>query len=96
MIENKIISLNHTVVQSEQNVVSDMDGEKVMLSVHNGKYYNLGQTGGRIWNIIEAPVSVSRLITILISEYDVEQAECEEQVISFLERLLEEGLINIT
>ena len=41
---------NHTTalpvekfVQKEGNVVSDMDGEKVMLSIHNGKYYNLGE-----------------------------------------------------
>ena len=47
MIKTKKISCNHLVVQSPGNIVSDMDGEKVMLSVHNGKYYNLGEIGGR-------------------------------------------------
>ena len=31
------------------NIVSDMGGEKVMLSIENGKYYNLGEMGGEIW-----------------------------------------------
>jgi len=32
----------------EGNIVSNMDGEKVMLSIKNGKYYNLGEIGGFI------------------------------------------------
>ena len=28
-----------------------MDGEKVMLSINNGKYYNLGEIGGDIWEL---------------------------------------------
>lgn len=45
MKEGKI-NLDHYIVQSEGNIVSDMDGEKVMLSIKNGKYYNLGKIGG--------------------------------------------------
>jgi hypothetical protein len=92
MIENQIF-LNHSFVQETGNLVSDMGGEKVMLSVQNGKYYNLGEIGGRIWELIEKPMSVTGLVTALMSEYEVEQDECEEQIISFLKHLLEEGLI---
>jgi hypothetical protein len=95
MIKNQHISLNHSIVQGKGNIVSDMDREKVMLSVKNGKYYNLGEVGGKIWELIWAPISVTHLVTNLISEYDVKQSECEQQVISFLERLLQEDLIHI-
>lgn len=95
MRQKQNISLHHTVVQGEGNIVSDMDGEKVMLSVQNGKYYNLGEMGGAIWDLIEKPTSVKQLITSLMSEYEVEQSRCEQQVISFLELLLEEGLMNV-
>ena len=40
MIKNQNISLENMIVQSKGNIVSDMDGEKVMLSINNGKYYN--------------------------------------------------------
>ena len=43
------ISLESVVSQVDGQIVSDMGGEKVMLSIHNGKYYNLGGLGGRIW-----------------------------------------------
>ncbi|MDQ0217473.1 lasso peptide biosynthesis PqqD family chaperone [Peribacillus cavernae] len=93
MIKNQSISVKQLVSQGSGNIVSDMDGETVMLSVHNGKYYNLGEMGGEIWERIKEPISVQELITVLGAQYDVERTMCEEQVLSFLSQLLEEGLI---
>ena len=45
------LSIHQCVGQVKGNIVSDMDGEKVMLSVDNGKYYNFGEIGGRIWEL---------------------------------------------
>jgi len=95
MIKSGNISLGHSVVQTKGNLVSNMGGEKVMLSVKNGKYYNLGEIGGAIWELIEEETSVNQLVTKLLSNFNVTQNECEEQVVSFLELLLEEGLIEI-
>ncbi|MEI4828877.1 lasso peptide biosynthesis PqqD family chaperone [Bacillus sp. FJAT-53711] len=95
MINTQKISIDCLIIQSEGNIVSNMDGEKVMMSIHNGKYYNLGTPGSTIWDLIKTPISINQLITTLMSKYDVEKNECEKQVISFLERLYEEGLIRI-
>ena len=95
MIKIQNISLNHRIVQSNGNIVSDMGGEKVMLSVNKGKYFNLGEIGGDIWELIEETTSVNQLVSVLMSKYNVEQSDCEEQVISFLELLLKEGLIEV-
>ncbi|WP_369900578.1 lasso peptide biosynthesis PqqD family chaperone [Bacillus manliponensis] len=89
------VSLSGIVAQCEGNIVSDMDGETVMMSVENGKYYNLGKIGGVIWNIMKEPVSIEQVVTILMSEYDVEREDCEEQVRSFLTQLYGEDLIYI-
>ena len=96
MITNGIISLNQFVAQIKGNIVSDMGGEKVMLSVKNGKYYNLGGIGGDIWDLIGERIHVNQLVTTLMSNYIVEQSECEDQVNSFLELLLAEGLIELS
>ncbi|MCQ6275268.1 lasso peptide biosynthesis PqqD family chaperone [Bacillus sp. V3B] len=95
MLNTKKITLNYTVSQREGNIVSDMDGEKVMMSIQNGKYYNLGEIGGVIWDLIKAPITVNQVIMELISQYDVKENECEVEVVSFLEHLSKEGLINI-
>jgi hypothetical protein len=96
MITKGIISLSQFVAQIKGNIVSDMGGEKVMLSVKNGKYYNLGGIGGDIWDLIGEKIQVNQIVTNLMSNYNVEQSVCEEQVISFLELLLGEGLVELS
>ncbi|ASN05981.1 lasso peptide biosynthesis PqqD family chaperone [Virgibacillus necropolis] len=87
---------NQSIVSQEQgNIVSDMDGEKVMLSIHNGKYYNLGEMGGEIWEQIKDPTTTEDLIAFLMKHYEVKQDECWDQVLSFLNLLLDERLIKI-
>ncbi|WP_144549933.1 lasso peptide biosynthesis PqqD family chaperone [Peribacillus simplex] len=95
MIKNQRVTKNHLYSQSSGNIVSDMDGEKVMLSVHKGKYYNLGELGGEIWDLIKEPVTIHELVATLQSQYDVAQTECEEQVTDFINQLLEQGLVKI-
>lgn len=89
----EMITLEDIVTQVEGNVCSDMDGEKVMLSIKNGKYYNLGETGGVIWDLIEKPMKVNEIIKKMKAIYDVNDQDCELQVRSFLENLISEGLI---
>ncbi|MGJ3196260.1 lasso peptide biosynthesis PqqD family chaperone [Peribacillus frigoritolerans] len=95
MIKNQRVTKNHLFSQSPGNIVSDMDGEKVMLSVQKGKYYNLGELGGEIWDLMKEPVTIQELVAALQSQYDVEQTKCEKQVTDFINQLLEQGLVKI-
>lgn len=92
-MENQRIPMNFQIHQGKGNIVSDMDGEKVMMSIANGSYYNLGVIGGRIWSLLDRPTSAAELVSVLMSEYDVEQGVCETQVVSFLQDLLNQNLI---
>ncbi|CAH8705348.1 lasso peptide biosynthesis PqqD family chaperone [Paenibacillus thiaminolyticus] len=82
-----------TLVQCEGHIVSDMAGEKVMLSVQKGKYYNLGTLGGEIWDMLITPVKAEHIIRSILSAYEVESSECEEDILLFLSDLEHEGLI---
>ena len=95
MVKTLHISIKHIVSQGEGNIVSDMDGEKVMLSIENGKYYNLGEMGGVIWDLIKTPTAIDLLVNTLLAQYEVEKSECEEQVMAFLNMLHDEGLIKV-
>ena len=94
MIESPSIPLHYRIMQGQENIVSDMDGETVMMNIANGNYYNLGKLGGRIWDLIGTPITIAELVNTLVSEYEVEQSVCEEQVNTFLVRLSEERLIH--
>lgn len=95
MLIKESILLGSKIKQKQGNIVSDMDGEKVMLNIPNGKYYNLGEIGGAIWELIKEPNSMENLITTLLSEYEVGKIECEKHVISFINELYSEGLITV-
>lgn len=92
---NKTISIKAVVSQVEGNIVSDMDGEKVMLSIENGKYYNLGEIGGEIWEHMKEPISIQNLINTLVAQYEVEERTCIDQVIRFIDDLADQGLVKI-
>ncbi|WP_078595900.1 lasso peptide biosynthesis PqqD family chaperone [Evansella clarkii] len=95
MIGSQNIYTNTLVSQFPGSIVSDMDGEKVMLSISKGKYYNLGEIGGRIWELIEQPISIEEIVIRLLEEYDVKKTECEEQVINFIDMLRKEELVEL-
>lgn len=95
MNQTVTIQTHDEVVQVKGNIVSDMDGEKVMLSIQNGKYYNLGKVGGDIWERIASPKTVSALTDELCSEYDIDRDVCERQVLAFLEQLAKEHLVEV-
>ncbi|MBJ6360245.1 lasso peptide biosynthesis PqqD family chaperone [Paenibacillus sp. GCM10012307] len=90
-----IIQLEDKIQQEEGNLVSDMAGEKVMMSIRSGKYYNLGSMGGIIWESIASGQTVGQLIDDLTERYEVAREECQTQVLSFLQQLKQEGLISL-
>ncbi|MGG1399949.1 lasso peptide biosynthesis PqqD family chaperone [Bacillus salipaludis] len=89
------LSMETVISQSPGNIISDMAGETVMMSIDNGKYYNLGEIGGHIWKCIETPISVNKLISKLTDEFDVENGQCKKELIPFLEMLINEKLIMV-
>ena len=95
MKQESAVGLDFLIVQAEGNIVSDMDGEKVMLSIKNGKYYNLGEVGGFIWECIQQPKSIANIIEEVIATYNVTSEQCEVDIIPFIEMLKEENLIEV-
>jgi hypothetical protein len=85
-----------TVITAKKEIVAAaMDGDTVMMSVEAGKYYNLGKMGGVIWRMIAEPVSVETVIEKLLEQYEVTREQCETEVLSFLNGMNMEGLLEV-
>jgi hypothetical protein len=89
------ISTESVVSQIEDIVASDIDDEKVMMSVEKGNYYSLDPVGSRVWELIAKPVKVTDLIDALILRYDVDRKTCEQDVLAFLEELHADGILQV-
>lgn len=81
------------VRKSDIIVSSQQDGSIVLLDSLRGKYYGLGHTGSRIWELAHEPITVGCVVNALLNEYDIDRMSCETEVFSFLARLSEERLI---
>lgn len=87
------VLIHERIVQAEGFLVSDMGGEKVMMSVQSGKYFNLGHSGGEIWELLASPTTLEAIVNKLCDEYEIEKEACLNQVASFLKQLADQGLI---
>ncbi|MFD1885722.1 lasso peptide biosynthesis PqqD family chaperone [Paenibacillus wenxiniae] len=82
-------------IQNKNYIASDMNGEKVMLDVQSGKYYNLGTIGGRIWDLSAQSSTVDEIVARLLEEYEVSPEVCKQQVSTFMGQMLSEGLVEV-
>ena len=94
-MKKKEITPDTFISQVEEIVASDIDGETVMMSIENGKYYGLDDIGSRIWQLIEKPVKVADLIDTLLERFDVARETCERDVLKFLNELNEDKILAV-
>jgi hypothetical protein len=94
MVE-KQLSPASVITRSCELVSSDIDGEVVMMSIENGKYYGLDKVGSRIWELLEDQFLVSDLIDKLLGEFAVDRDTCEKDVMFFLQKLAGDNMLEI-
>ena len=83
-----------TVVKLTSNQVScELEGEAVILNLQSGVYYGLDPVGAVIWKLMEEPRTVASVRDAVLEKFEVEAKRCEEDLLSLLEKLSHEGLI---
>lgn len=78
-----------------EHLCCELNGESVILSLRNGKYYGLNSVGSRIWELVQTPLTTVEIETVILREYDVESEVCRRQVSEFLDHMVSEELIEI-
>lgn len=86
----------HSMAKHSPNLVSsEIDDDLVILSVERGRYYATEIVGQRIWTLLAKAIRVDHICDILVEEFEVERAVCEQEVFAFLDQLQQEGLIEV-
>jgi len=83
------------VVAAEDQVSSDLGGEMAILDLRVGVYYGLDEVGARVWQLIQEPRPVREVRDVLLEEYEVVPERCEHDLLALLQKLAEEGLIEV-
>ena len=74
---------------------TDLGGEAVILGLQSGEYFELKAVGARIWDEIREPKTANALLNVLLNSYAVEREQCERDLLAVLEKLADEGLVEI-
>lgn len=91
------MDMNSSLVQRSTNQIAcDMGGEVVILDLKSGTYYGLDVLGARVWSLIEQPASLVAIRDTIMSEYEVDAATCERDILTFLNQMQAAGLIEIS
>ncbi|WP_028320828.1 PqqD family peptide modification chaperone [Desulfatiglans anilini] len=89
----KEMTLDTVVKRNEDIFMGSIDNETVAMSIQNGKYYQMNETASRILGLLDQERSISELCEIMQGSYRVEAPVCRGDVLDFVERMAELGLI---
>ena len=85
-----------TRIQLRKSQSSSVLGtETIVLNYDLGNYYELNEMGSFIWLLLQTDqvVSVAEIEERMLTEFDVTESVCREELMAFLENLFREKLI---
>ncbi|MBD9362425.1 PqqD family peptide modification chaperone [Methylomonas fluvii] len=85
---------NSILRRSDEALSTKVGDELLMMSVLQGKYFNLNDVGTRIWELLAEPITLDDLVVSLTAEYKVEADTARREVERFLIALRERDLLD--
>jgi hypothetical protein len=73
----------------------DLQGELVILDLKTGVYFGLDQVGTRIWHLLQEHQFLQEVLDSLVEEYEVTEAVCAHDLLGFVAKMLESGLVEV-
>jgi hypothetical protein len=89
------LTLDDRVEIPDDIVFRDLDGEAVLLNVQRGTYFGLDQVGTAAWLLIAQDGHLRGVFEQLLTEYEVDPAVLETDLLDLAQQLLSEGLVQL-
>jgi len=89
------ISFGSRLRTPDDVLVSQLDGESVLLKLQSECYFGLDEIGTRMWQLLVSADSVQSAYDTLLSEFEVEPDALREHLGDLVADLLRQGLVEI-
>ena len=76
-------------------LVSELDGESVILNLKTESYFGLDEVGAMMWSVVTRADSIEAAYDTLKCEWNVDPALLRNDLSTLLEQLASEGLVRI-
>jgi coenzyme PQQ synthesis protein D (PqqD) len=85
-----------TVISRSPSVLTaEVDGEVVMMSIEQGRYFGLDDIGSDVWKRLDQPCSFATLIDRLVADYDADRATIAADVEALLGRMAAQDVVRL-
>jgi len=74
-------------------IAKRLDKATVLVDVPTSRIFELNETGTRIWELLGEGLDADNIMRHLVDEFEVEQAQAENEVKKLLASLRAEGLL---
>jgi hypothetical protein len=81
--------------RSESAIFEEFEAEAVVLNPETDRYVWLNATGSWLWQMLDTAVGSDQLAASVAREWDVPQDRAHRDVLAFLRRLSERGLVEL-
>jgi hypothetical protein len=78
---------------SPDAIMSDVDGEIMLICVTSGRYFGLDAVGSEIWRRLQEPIRFGDLSTGLQSHFKGDAATIDREALDFVGKLADRGLV---
>lgn len=89
------LDLDSRVVVGASQISREISGEAYILQLDNGVYFSLDGVGALVWEMVQEPRSVREIRARILSEYDVDEQRCEQDLIELLHDLHARKLVDV-
>ena len=89
------MDLNQAVTFSDKVFAQEVDGEMVLLDMNSENYFGLNEIGTDIWQAIQEKRFLQNVYESLLEQYEVEPEVLEKDLLDFVKKLQESGLVKI-
>jgi hypothetical protein len=89
------INLTKRVAVPPDVLINVIDGESVLLNLKTESYFGLDAVGTRMWQILTGSESIQAACERLVSVYDIERQQLQQDVEALVQKLVEHGLVDI-
>ena len=78
-----------------KTAVSKTDENAILLNLNSGSYYELNDVAHLIIQNLNDFIGFNEIKEIIIENFDIEEKDCEKDILSFLQDLIERDFLEV-
>ena len=91
-----MLTANDKATPDSDVIVTELDGEAVLLHLDTKMYFSLNAMGVTIWKLLDEGLTLGQIGERLFQEYDVTPEKAQQCVLDLVDQLNDEKLVGVT